>query len=186
MGEIVNAGRCDNPGEHTIEQRTHLYINHDRPFCGLPTFGRRAQNTRIWRLRTAALGGTGLPQAAMRASPAEPSPPSVTNYAPAQGPGPGNRPGPRYPRAVSLTPPPVYARAFGLVAGRRAGTRPRMVPARHGPRAVARLGERPPIAARVVWGVAGRRSVVHDRKGGGTWAQAWRRECRWTGPARPT
>ena len=52
--------------------------------------------------------------------PAEPSPPSVTNYAPGQGPGLGNRPGPRYPRAVSLTPPPVYARALGLEAGCRA------------------------------------------------------------------
>jgi hypothetical protein len=32
----------------------------------------------------------------------------------------------------------------------------------------------------------GRPHVGHDRKRGGRWAEAWRRGCRWTGPARPT
>jgi hypothetical protein len=80
-----------------------------------------AKNTRTWRLRTAALGRTGLRQAALRASaPQSPHHLWLTTTYLGRAPGLGNRPGPRYPRAVCLKPAPIYARALGLVAGYRA------------------------------------------------------------------
>jgi hypothetical protein len=109
----------------------------------------------------------------------------VNNYVPGQGPGLGNRPGPRYPRAVCLKPAPIYTRALGLVAGYRA-----VAGRAWSPLGTAASGSATPraapVAARVVSGVAGGRSVVHDRNRGATWALARRRGCRWTGPARPT
>ena len=115
-----------------------------------------AQNTRIWRLRTTALGSRGLRQAAMRAS--APRSPHHLGYqlrtwagTRTGGPSGAQVPSGRlFHASARLRPRP---RPDGRLPGRD--------PAAHGPRsarprAVARLGERPPVAARVVSGVAGR------------------------------
>ncbi len=77
---------------------------------------RQARQRRRQRARPGNRPGRSDSQAA----PAEPSPPSVTKN------------GAQVPSGRCLKSAPIYARALGLVAGCGAGTRPCMVPARHG------------------------------------------------------
>jgi len=91
-----------------------------------------AQNTRIWRLRTAALGGTGLRQAAMRASaPRSPHhlrlPTTHPGRDPDREPSGAKIPSGRFSHATA-----VYARALGPEARLPGRGRPRLITTWHG------------------------------------------------------